>query len=98
MNEHDGMNEDDEKIGGAVPGPVIGAMFDAVAVLSASWSEDDDGLAAALTAMDAGEARSVIGVMPWLVKFALMANPGTDPRAFLAAVHGDLVRLAAGEG
>lgn len=93
MNE----NETNEN-SGPVPEPVVSSMFDAVAVLSASWSQDDEGLAAVLVAMDAAEARSVIGVMPWLVKFALMADPGTEPGAFLAAVHGDLVRLDAGAG
>ncbi|MGP9537013.1 hypothetical protein ACT3SP_03335 [Brachybacterium sp. AOP43-C2-M15] len=91
------MNDEVRDEGAMVPESVIGAMFDAVAVLSASWAEDDEGLAAALSGMDVAEARSVLGVMPWLVKFALMADAGTDPGAFLAGVHGDLVRLAAGE-
>lgn len=83
------MSENTEK----VPRVVIGAMADALCVLRASWTQDDEALATIIGQMEDHEVRSVLGAMPWITAFALKCPDSFPPEAFLWSILDDLQLL-----
>ena len=78
-----------------VPPAVVDALRNAVAVLRASWAEDDEAFAALVDGLDVLELRSLVGVMPFLVGFALGCPPTESRHWFAVALAQDVEALVA---